>query len=146
MKKVFFPLACILALVAAACGSASGEVGAVRVADAWARPGEAGGTSAIYFNLHNEGSEEDALLGASSQVAEHVELHMSMMSDDGTMSMRPQADVPLPAGERVAFEPGGLHIMLIGLTGDLDPGDEVSINLRFRNAGEVNILVPVREP
>ena len=68
------------------------------------------------------------------------------MSDEGTMSMQPQENVPIPNGSEVAFEPGGLHVMLINLESDLRPGDGFSLSLNFQQAGTVEIEVPVREP
>ena len=69
---------------------------------------------------------------------------MSEMSSDGTMSMHHQMSVPIPAGEEVAFEPGGLHVMLINLQRDLNDGETISLVLKFKNAGEMQLEVPVR--
>lgn len=143
MKKVFYLFACLLAVVLAACGAGPGGLA---VENTWARPGEAGGTSAIYFSLNNPTDQEDVLLRAESEAAEHVELHRSMESAEGTMSMHPQHEVPVPPRTRVEFEPGGLHVMLINLQEDLDPEDELSLTLVFEEAGEVTLSVPVREP
>lgn len=60
------------------------------------------------------------------------------------MRMRPLAKVDLPAGGRIEMKPGGHHIMLLGLTGDLRPGDTVTVRLRFEKAGERVIEAPVR--
>jgi copper(I)-binding protein len=42
------------------------------------------------------------------------------------------------------MKPGGHHIMLLGLTRDLHPGDTVTVRLRFERAGERLIEAPVR--
>ena len=48
-------------------GSSSG--GDLSIKDAWARPGMAGGNSAVYFLLDNPTGEDDVLLeGAATQV------------------------------------------------------------------------------
>jgi copper(I)-binding protein len=144
MNKKIYPLALFLIFLIATlsgCGSNNLEV-----KDAWARPGNNGAMSAVYFSVVNSSDQDDVLLSADSDVAEHVELHMSMMSDEGTMSMQPQENVPIPNGSEVAFEPGGLHVMLINLESDLRPGDGFSLSLNFQQAGTVEIEVPVREP
>ncbi len=46
---------------------------------------------------------------------------------------------------RVAFEPGGYHVMLMGLAGDLKPGDKVNLQLTFTNGGTVQATAEVRE-
>ena len=131
----------VLAFVLAACGaSGSGEL---QVNDVWARPGLAGGNSAVFFVIDNPGTE-DSLLSASSDVAGAVELHKTIM-EDGNMKMVHQMNVPVPTGETV-FKPGDLHVMLIGLNGDMNPGDAFTLMLNFENAGEKTLSVVVREP
>lgn len=130
-----------LAGVLAACGAAgSGEF---QVTEAWARPGLAGGNSAIFFKIENPGTA-DLLLSASSDVAGAVELHKTVMQD-GAMQMVHQLNVPVLTGETV-FKPGDLHVMLIGLENDLNPGDTFTLVLNFETAGEKTLDVVVREP
>ncbi len=130
----------VLAVFLAACGAAgSGEF---QVRDAWARPALAGGNSAIFFVIENPGPA-DVLLSASSEVAETVELHMTMMQD-GNMQMTHQMNVPVPSGETV-FEPGGLHVMLIGLKNDLKAGDTFAATLQFEKAGEKTLTITVED-
>ena len=130
-----------LAGVLAACGATgSGEF---QVTEVWARPGLAGGNSAIFFKIENPGSA-DLLLLASSDVAGAVELHKTVMQD-GAMQMVHQLNVPVPTGETV-FKPGDLHVMLIGLENDLNPGDTFTLVLNFETAGEKTLDVVVREP
>lgn len=130
-----------LAGVLAACGAAgSGEF---QVIEVWARPGLAGGNSAIFFKIENPGTA-DLLLSASSDVAGAVELHKTVMQD-GAMQMVHQLNVPVPTGETV-FKPGDLHVMLIGLENDLNPGDTFTLVLNFETAGEKTLDVVVREP
>lgn len=133
-------------ILLAACSTAGAESPeGLSIREPWARPGPPGGTSAIYFSIEN-GSEADTLLEASADVAVAVELHRSTMSDDGTMSMEHQHAVPIPQSEVVNFEPGGLHVMLIDLTGGLDVGDSFPLTLTFEKAGDITVMVPVREP
>jgi copper(I)-binding protein len=148
LKKIWIPLACLLALALSACGSGPGARASEELAveDAWARPAAAGGTSAVYFVVNNPTGQEEVLLRASSAAAESTELHMSMEGHEGTMSMRPQDSVPVPAGGRLEFQPGGLHVMLVNLAEALEPEDTIPLTLHFQNAGEIQLVVPVREP
>ncbi len=129
-----------LSLLLAACSA--GGSGEFQIKDAWARPGLAGGNSAVFFVIENPG-EADLLLSASSDVAKAVELHMTMMQD-GNMQMKHQINVPVSSGETV-FEPGGLHVMLIGLKNDLKAGDTFEVTLQFEKNGEKTISATVKD-
>jgi periplasmic copper chaperone A len=134
----------LLALAFALGACAPAEAGNLQVKDVWARPGLAGGNSAVYFVIENGTGADDILLSAASDIAGAVELHMTSMQD-GAMQMMPQQDVPVPAGA-TEFKPGGLHVMLIGLEQDLNPGDTFSVALNFETVGEVLLEVTVNEP
>jgi periplasmic copper chaperone A len=114
----------------------------VEVRDAWARPAAQGGNGAVYLTIRS--SEADELVGVVSDVAEAAEMHESLMSGD-VMEMHQLQAVPLKAGEEVTFEPGGLHIMLIGLKQDLKAGDTFEITLGFKNHEEITVRVAVQD-
>ena len=145
MKRALIPLLILFAWVLAACGG-SPAGGELEVVDVWARPGTTGANSAVYFTINNPTGEADSLLRAGGDVARSIELHESVMKDDGTISMVPQEQVPVEAGGRVEFKPGGLHVMLVDLQQNLAPGDEFSLTLTFQNTGDIEVQVPVREP
>ena len=67
------------------------------------------------------------------------------MGADETMAMHPQESVTVPSRGQVTFEPGGLHMMLVKLQGDLVEGEEIELTLRFREAGEMTLQVPVEQ-
>jgi copper(I)-binding protein len=163
MKRTIFLFA-IFMLTLAAC-----TPGGLTVTDAWARPGLAGNNSAIYFVVDNPGAD-DTLLSAASDAAGEVQMHMTMMvgdsaehsmehdmdhsmegSNTGTlpdaqvMRMVQQENVPVPGGEKVSFQPGGLHIMLLGLNSDLAAGDTIEVTLTFEKAGTITLQVPVEQ-
>lgn len=52
--------------------------------------------------------------------------------------------VEVPAGGQAKFEPGGLHVMLIGLQQDLEAGDHFEISLQFKESGTIAVEVSVR--
>jgi hypothetical protein len=91
----------------------------------------------------NNTDRPDVLLGANADIAEVVELH-SMEMDGAVMRMGRVALVEVPARSQVRFEPSGLHIMLIGLKGDLAVGSTVSMTLTFQQAGSVQVQAVVR--
>jgi copper(I)-binding protein len=140
MKRLLLALVLLLLGLAACQPGVAGEQ--IVVTDAWARPAAAGDTTGLFFIIDNQGGEADALLGVTSDVARVAELHKTEMQD-GVMKMIPQPSVAVPAGERVTFQPGGLHVMLIDLKHALNEGDEITATLRFERAGEVTITAKV---
>jgi copper(I)-binding protein len=105
----------------------------------------AGVNSAAYLVLVNSGNLDDALVAAFADVADKTELHLSSMVD-GVMKMTPVDEIPVPAGGRTELKPGGLHVMMIGLTRSLKPGDRILLALRFKNSGDQLIVAEVRQP
>jgi copper(I)-binding protein len=158
--------ALVVAGLAAGCSSGGGSA-AVSVTEPWARASSAmAAAGAAYMNIENTGSETDALLGAASPVAETVEVHETVAMEEpaatdamggmetpaatdgmggGMMGMQPIARLEIPAGGSVALEPGGYHIMLIGLKQELKAGETIEITLTFEKAGEVKVTAEVRE-
>ncbi len=101
------------------------------------------GNGAVYVTPRNVASDPDALLGASSAAAEHIELHETLCEGEG-MRMRPMASLEVPAGGVLEMKPGGIHIMLINLKRALRPGDRVPVTLTIAHAAPVSLEVPVR--
>lgn len=134
-------------LLGAAWGSVQAETAAaaVTVSDAYARavpPGQP--NSASFMVLSNASAVDHALVGARSDAAETVELHTHNMKD-GMMQMRRVQKIDIPAGAETRLQPGGLHVMLIGLKGDLQPGDELTLNLQFEDGSMLEVAAPVRK-
>lgn len=134
-----------LALSAAGCAQTPTADG-VQILNVWARPApEAGGTTAVYFRIVNAGDRPDRLVGGESPAADIMEFHRTMRDGD-VMQMVPVSGIELAPGETVDFEPGGFHVMLIGLARALSPGDSVVLILEFQEAGEIPIEAEVRQP
>lgn len=142
MKRiVLFVLAGMLLL--SACGMQMND--AVEAKDAWARTGMMGGNSAAYMMLVNGTGRSVELIGASSDVASAVEVHLSQMTADGVMQMIKQDAVEIPSRRMLELKPGSYHIMLIGLKQDLNVGDSITITLYFNGYEDVSLTVPVND-
>jgi copper(I)-binding protein len=57
--------------------------------------------------------------------------------------MRPREPLLIAAGATVYFAPGGLHIMLQGLTRALTPGEEVPLELLLDGGGSLSVSARV---
>uniref|UniRef100_UPI002811C9C4 copper chaperone PCu(A)C n=1 Tax=Jannaschia maritima TaxID=3032585 RepID=UPI002811C9C4 len=72
-----------------------------------------------------------------------VQLHRMEM-EDGVMRMSEvPGGIPVPAGETVTLERGGLHVMFMQLEGPLTDGMTVPATLRFEKAGDVEVVFNV---
>lgn len=92
--------------------------------------------TAGYLTVTNTGGAPDRLLSASCACAGRVEAHRSM-SGGGMATMAPAGPVAVPAHGGVAFRPGGLHLMVMGLKAPLKEGAAQEMTLRFERAGAV---------
>lgn len=136
------------------------EAPAVEVSDPWARASaKMQNAGALYMTLKSGGG--DTLTGVSvpASVAAEAQLHETKMSDSSTSEgmdthgdthgavaeMKEVHSLELPAGESMALKPGGHHIMLMKLSGPLEPGDKVPVTLAFEKAGPVTVDAVVRE-
>ena len=145
----------VLAVALAACGS-SGSSGSsastttastaktVVVSDAWARATALGVPQAAVY-LRVTSPVGDQLVGAAvpSSVGMDAMLHDTTMNDN-MASMREMKSVALPAGKVVVFQPGGMHIMVTGLTHPLSAGQHFTLTLHFAHAPDAMTTVSVR--
>lgn len=147
MKTLAHILAGLVISVSAFAANANEYTfGDLRITHPWAKASLKGvPNSAAYMAITNTGKTDDTLVAASADVSKAVEIHTMTMTD-GVMRMRRlRGGVPLPAGETVALEPGGKHVMLIGLNGRLKAGSSFEMTLTFEKAGEHRIDVRVSE-
>ncbi|MEJ1996399.1 MAG: copper chaperone PCu(A)C [Limibacillus sp.] len=116
------------------------------ISNAWSRASiGAGTTGAVFMEIVNPGAETVVLTGASTQAAATAELHTHRMDGD-VMQMRQVPSVEIPAGGALAFQPGGHHVMLFGLTRKLAEGESFQLVLES-NAGEsFPVTVTVMSP
>lgn len=115
----------------------------VHVMNPWMREAPlVGRNGAAYFVLHNMSDADARIVGAASPIAEAVEIH-SHIQDGDVMRMRHVDGLDIATSEFLAFAPGGHHIMLIGLTAALKPGDKVPLTLTFEGGKEVTVEAQV---
>lgn len=114
------------------------------VEEAWVRmvppvsPNTAG-----YLVLHNAGEQGRELVAVTSDVASAVEMH-TVVEQDGATMMQQLHKIAVPADDCVLFEPGGNHIMFIGLKQPLQEGDSVTLTLEFNDGEALTVTLPVQ--
>lgn len=131
-------LLCCLAFAAPASAH-SYKAGALEIGHPWARETPASAkTGAAFFKVTNTGTEPDRLIAIETEAAEKVEIHESI-DQQGVARMRPVGAVELPPGQQTALQPGGYHLMLIGLKEPLAEGMRLPAVLVFEKAGKLSV-------
>lgn len=116
------------------------------VSDGWVRwVPPVTGNSAAYFRLHNEGKKAVELVSVESPVAKAVEMHTTL-DENGLSQMKLLGKIAIPAGDSVEFNPGGNHLMLIGLKAPLQEKQAVNFTLHFADGETLQMSLPVQNP
>jgi copper(I)-binding protein len=100
--------------------------------------------SAIFFTIANNTDKNIELVAVKSDVAERTELH-SHVSEDGLMKMRQIEKIMINAHGQTTLQPGGYHVMLLGLKAPLTEGDNLTLMLYFDNGDEVTLITPIQK-
>lgn len=119
----------------------------VTITDPWVRatvPGQKATGAFLQITAH----EAVTLVGGKTPVAPVVEIHeMKMVGDRMQMRALPNG-LAIGAGQTVALEPGGYHVMLIDLPKAVEVGQKVPLTLTFTTANgerlDVDIEAEVR--
>jgi copper(I)-binding protein len=121
------------------------KAGDLVITQAWSRATPNGAKIAGgYLTIENKGSAPDRLVGGSGDIAGKVEVH-EMATKDGVMTMRPlDQGLTIEPGKTVKLAPGGYHLMMFDLKGQLKQGDKVPVTLEFEKAGKVRLSLDVQ--
>lgn len=136
MRRLLLPALLLLA----SCDQQSAPD--LNIRDGWARATAEGQTAgAIYLTIDNKGGA-DRLVGASTDQAALAMLHENAV-ENGVSQMRMLDNVDVPADGQVVLGPGGKHIMLEGLRGELVKGYRFEVQLTFDKGGRKVVPVTV---
>lgn len=128
MHKPTFATSLLAALVLLGSAAAHAEV---TVAEPWVRATVPAQKATGAF-MQLESDADARLVSAASPVAGVVEIH-EMVMDKDVMKMNRVDGLALPAGQAVELKPGGYHVMLIDLKGQVKEGDQVPLTLIVEN-------------
>ncbi len=146
MRAVIASLLVSAMVVAAPALAADAARAPLKVEGAWARATAPGATvGAVYLVIDNRAGRSDRLLSVSSPRASRTEVHATVRDVD-VVRMRRIDPLHVPAEERVVLEPGGTHVMLMGLKAPLKEGETIPLNLKFELAGSLTVNARVVAP
>ncbi|MEM9797090.1 MAG: copper chaperone PCu(A)C [Pseudomonadota bacterium] len=98
-----------------------------------------------YMTIANDGPSDDVLLAVrvDPELAGMMQLHEMRMEGDIMRMSEIEGGIPIPAGETVKLEQGGLHVMFMRLPQGFEEGQEIPATLIFQQAGEVDVVFNV---
>lgn len=100
--------------------------------------------SAGYFVAHG-GDSATQLRGVLTDYALKVEMHESM-SQGGMMTMKPLDSVDIPAKSKVAFAPGGKHLMLWGVNDTAISRGKMTLTFLLANGDRLLVDAVIQKP
>ncbi len=100
--------------------------------------------AAGFGQVHNACAAPVAVTAARGARFAEVSLHESTVVD-GVNRMREVERLPVAAGKEVAFKPGGLHLMLMGIKQPLQDGQRVALTLVLEDGREVPAELVVKK-
>lgn len=150
-KVLFFLLALGLVASAGACATNSTQTEAdepsepVRLTDMWVRAVDDGMTAA-FGEIHNDTDTPVVVISVSSPSSDDVQLHETVDEDGKTPLMQEVQDgFAVRANSSFVLEPGGNHIMLMGVKKPLLAGEEVEFTLTFADGRTQTFTAPIKD-
>jgi periplasmic copper chaperone A len=138
--RVTWACACLATLIASAAMAQSPPL---VVRDAWVRQTPGSDVAAVYMTLRNESPRAITVTGVQSPLASHAMIHESK-TEGGQSKMRPHEHLVIPPGQTVKLEPGGLHVMLHGLSQPVAVGQNLPLVLRLDDGTNIDVAAQVR--
>lgn len=148
MTKIFSAIAAAIlistSLTACATDAAQeSKLAAVGIDDGWVRVSEysdhEGGMTGAFATFTNNTDADVTIVGGTAEIAGMVEVHEVVMIND-QMKMQPkEGGIVIPAGKSLTLEPGGLHIMLMGLKKPILVGDKITMTIDLDGADDLNV-------
>ena len=97
--------------------------------------------SAGFMKISNNGTTDDRLVKATSDIAPVVQLHDMKMDGEVMKMFEVEGGIPLPAGQTVELKPKSLHIMFMKVAKQPGAGTSFRGTLTFEKAGTVEVEV-----
>ena len=103
-------------------------------------------SGAVYLTIENTGESDRTLnaVSVATDIANEAQIHTTDMHGDMMQMRQVTEGISLAPGEKVSFEPGSFHIMLMGLKKGLSEGDSVALTLTMANGETIAVNAAVK--
>lgn len=98
--------------------------------------------TAAYVAINNSSDQADELLAVWSPAINSMSVHQTKQVN-GLLKMLAAEDTTIPANGQLVMQPGGYHMMLMGLDKPLVENDTILICFKFKHAGIVHVNFPI---
>lgn len=146
MSKLIHVLATVAIMLTSTLTIAQNTLGDLSFQDPWIRgsvPGQKNGAG--YLVIQNKATIPAALQSANSDRADRIELH-TIVREDGVAKMREVKQIDVPSQGSVTLQPGGYHIMFIGLKQPFKEGESIPVKLNFASGQSATVSFTVKAP
>ncbi|XPF93302.1 copper chaperone PCu(A)C [Colwellia sp. RE-S-Sl-9] len=99
-------------------------------------------STAGYVEINNSSTVADKLLSVWSPTINGVSVHQTK-EVDGLLKMLEADNTTIPPNGKLILQPGGYHLMLMGIKKPLVENETVTIHFEFERAGIVHVNFPV---
>jgi len=130
-------------LVLGSLATAQADDMTLMASGAWSRPTASAGMAGVVYLTVTDSGAPTTLVSVTTPIAAQAEMHQST-EQNGMMEMLPVKSLPIAPGAPIKFSPGGYHIMLMGLTKPLSPGQTFPVTLTFADGSKVTTTVTVQ--
>jgi len=144
---LFVSMLFVGALNSASAQSQAAKADDLLISQPWSRAAPRGAeTASSYLTIENKAATADRLLGASTDVAEKVQIEQISMVGGGMRVNPVDGGLAISPGEKLVLAPGGYRLGLQKLKSPLKKGTKVPMTLQFEKAGQVVVSFDIFGP
>ncbi len=93
----------------------------------------------VFMTIHNGGDESDTIKSISSKFADKAGI--AKFEKGPMLNAKAVESLEMPKGEAISLDQDGYHLVLTGLTEEIEAGDTLPVTLEFEEAGELEVPV-----
>jgi len=141
-KEITFAVALTLASFATMPSAFAHQIklGNLVISHPWSRQSPMGAdVSAGFFKITNNGTEDDRLVSATSEISPIAQIHEMKMEGDVMKMQEVSGGLVIPAGKTVELKPKSYHIMFMKVAKQPMVDTQFKGTLTFEKAGKVDI-------
>lgn len=106
-------------------------------------PAVSGNPAAVYFDITYDGDVDSTLSAVAVEGAANTMMHQ-YGEKDLKVQMIPLDPVPLTKGAQLSFEPGGKHVMAMGVSEELTAGAKTEVTLIMGSGDKTTVMADVK--
>lgn len=143
LKSAYRALVLILVLAPLHVSAHEYKVGDIKIDHPWSRATPKGAQmGAGYLSIENNGAA-DRLISAECACSSATEIHVMKREGDVIQMHELPDGLLIPSKDSYELQPGGAHLMFIGLKHQLKANDEIKVRLVFKKAGALDVMFKV---